>query len=391
MDSIFDEVINREHTGCAKYDSRKSLFGNEDVIPLWVADMDFRAPEEVIRKLQERVAHGIYGYPVMPDHYFDPIVNWIDKRYHWKVEKEWICFSPGVVPALSMAVLAYTDPGDGIVVQPPVYFPFYRTIEGQKRRCIENPLQLKNKRYHIDFDDLKKKVGEGARMIFLCNPHNPGGSVWRKEELEELASICMENQVTIISDEIHSDIIYSGYKHIPIASIDREIAANVITCMAPSKTFNLAGLASSFVIIPDEARRNTFKKILGDFHIHHGNVFGLEAMKTAYESGETWLESLLKYLEGNAGLISDFLERKLPQIKAIRPEGTYLSWLDFSALNMDRKTLNRFVIEKAGLGLSDGEIFGTGGRGFQRLNFACPRAILKKSLEQLCSAVKEIN
>lgn len=390
MDPLFNEIIKRENTGCAKYDQRKSIFGTSDVMPFWVADMDFRAPEAVIENLKKRVGHGIFGYPVMPEFYFDPIVTWTEKRYGWKIEKEWICFSPGVVPALAMAVVGFSRPGDGVIVQPPVYFPFYRTIEGQSRKRIENPLQLTGDRYEMDFENLEREIGSGTKMIFLCNPHNPGGRVWKKRELERLGEICLRNDILIVSDEIHSDIIYKGHRHIPVASIDRDLAQHTITCMAPSKTFNLAGLATSFVIIPDPGKRNQFRSVTQDYHIHHGNVFGLEAMKAAYTLGEEWLDSLLVYLEGNSDFIAGYVSDFIPEVKIVKPEGTCLTWLDFRDLNMTRKQLNDFLIHKAGIGMSDGELFGTGGQGFQRLNFACPRSLLKKGLEKIKEAIQTL-
>ena len=241
----------------------------------------------------------------------------------------------------------------------------------------------------MDFDDLEQKIRNGAKMIFLCNPHNPGGSVWKKEELEKLGSICLKNNVIIVADEIHSDIIYKGHQHVPMASVSEAIAKSTITCMAPSKTFNLAGLATSFVIIPDDDKRKIFEKTLGDYHVHHGNIFGLEAIKAAYEAGEEWLNLLLDYLESNMRFIENYINSKMPTIKVISPEGTCLSWLDFSQFNMDRKELNDFLINQAGIGLSDGELFGKEGRGFQRFNFACPRSRIKEGLDKLQVALKK--
>ncbi len=387
MNSAFNEVIGREGTGCAKYDNRKQIFGKEDVLPFWIADMDFRSPQIVIDELQKRVAHGIYGYPVMPDIYLEPVVSWINRRHGWKIMPEWICFSPGVVPALSFCVLAYTNPGDGIIVQPPVYFPFFRTIESQGRRKIDNPLALEGNRYTMDFDHLESLVSNGARMIFLCNPHKPGGRVWNREELTRLSRLCIDNGVVIISDEIHSDLIYSGHKHIPVASLDDGAAFQTITCMAPSKTFNLAGLASSFVIIPDENKRKIFRKLLEDYHLHHGNIFGLAAMKAAYEKGESWLQELVAYLEANRDLMDNYISSEIPELTMMKPEATCLAWINFSQLNLRRKELNEFLINRAGVGLSDGQLFGNGGEGFQRFNFACPGSILGKGLEKLKFAV----
>ena len=390
MASIFDELIPRENTGCAKYDSRHSVFGTEDILPFWIADMDFKAPEPVIEALRAKVNHGIFGYPVSPDHYFDSIVTWLYRRHGWKVEKEWITFCPGVVPALSMAVLAFSRAGDRVAVQPPVYFPFFRTIESQNRIRINNPLNLREGKYLMDLNDLEEKAGQGLSMIFLCNPHNPGGRVWKREELEKLAELCTRKKILVVSDEIHSDIIFSGQQHIPLASLGIEIASRTVTCMAPSKTFNLAGLSSSFVVIPDPDKRSQFDKLLHDYNIYHGNIFGLEAMKSAYEKGGRWLEELIQYLQENLRLTEDFFEHNIPEVKVMKPEGTYLVWLDFRKLGMGGKELNDFLVREAGIGLSPGYLFGPGGEGFERLNIACPRSRLAEGLSKLSEALRRI-
>ena len=386
MDYNFDEIINRQNTDSIKYDLRKLIFGREDVLPMWVADMDFKTPEFIIESIKNRLNHPVLGYTLEPSGMDEAIMDWIKTRHGWDIRKEWIVTGPAVVPSMAVLVHAFTEPGDEIIVQKPVYFPFFRTITNHNRYILNNPLIIRNGRYEMDLDDLIEKITPRTKMIFLCNPHNPGGRVWSEKELKVLADICLDNNILIISDEIHSDLILFGNKHIPTASINEDISKNTITCMSSSKTFNTAGLASAYVIISNLKNRRIYKEKLNDFHLNIGNVAGLFAQEAAYRNGREWLEQLLKYLEGNIDYLVDFMQKHLPSVKVMKPEGTYLVWMDFRDTNIDTKKLKKFIIEEAGLGLSDGFLFGEEGLGFQRLNLACPRSVLKKGLEGLLVA-----
>ena len=386
----FDEIVPRENTNSVKYDIRGELFGKEDVIPMWVADMDFRTPDFIIKAIKSRLEHEILGYSIKPGSYYDSIIKWLGRRHNWDIKKEWISFSPGVVPALNMAVMAYSRPGDKIILQSPVYHPFYAAIENNGRRIVNNPLRQENGRYYFDFDDLKKKIDADVKMLFLCNPHNPVSRAFTEEELRELAAICLENNILIIADEIHSDLIFPGYRHIPMASLSDDIAENTITCMAPSKTFNLAGMSTSFLVIKNRELRHRYNKVLDQVHIGSGNLFGTVALEAAYTNGDEWLEQLMAYLKKNAELVKNYLRENIPEIQLTEPEATYLLWLDCRELKMTNKELKNFMIHEAGLGLNDGAMFGLGGEGYQRMNIAAPAITVEKSLQQLKKAVDKI-
>lgn len=390
MEYNFDEIIPRENTGSFKYDARKELFGNENAIPLWVADMDFRTPHFIVDAIKQRLDHEIFGYTKRPGSFNDSLVRWVKKRHGWDIKPDWVGFSPGVVPACSMSVLAFTNPGDKIIVQPPVYFPFFSVVRDNGRELVYNQLLLKEGRYFMDFDDLERKASEGAKMIIISHPHNPGGSVWRKEELLELGAIAQKYDMLILSDEIHSDLILEPHRHVPLASLSTEIAYRTITAMAPSKTFNLAGFATSALIISNEKLKKKYEKVLSTIHVGMGNIFGNIAFETAYTQGEEWLGQLLAYLQRNVQFATDFICNQIPAIKVIKPEATYMVWLDCRKLGMDAKELNRFLIHDAGLALSDGAMFGPGGEGFTRMNVACPMAVLEKALQQLKMAVDSL-
>ncbi|MFA9389385.1 MAG: MalY/PatB family protein [Prolixibacteraceae bacterium] len=385
----FDAIIDRTNTNCEKYDSRERIFGNADVIPLWVADTDFRTPDFIVKAIKERAAHEVYGYPLKPDSYYQSIQGWMKRRHQWPVEKDWIVFSPNVVIGLASIVLSMTKPGDKIVVQPPVYFPFFHVIEGNDREMVENPLEEKDGRYHFDFADLKAKIDSKTKMLLLCNPHNPGGMVWKKEELEELGQICIDNNIIVVSDEIHADLIFSGHKHIPFASISDEFAQNSITTMSASKTFNIAGLSSAFLIISDKKLRLAYQKFMQATHITSGNLFGLVATEAAFNFGDEWLAQLLIYLEDNFKLLDSFITEHLPKLKVMKPEGTYLIWIDLSGLSISAKLAFEMMVE-AGVGLSPGYMFGVGGDHFVRLNMGCPKSVLIKGLEIMKQALKDV-
>lgn len=385
----FDEIINRENTASVKYDLRKDIFEKEDVIPMWVADMDFKTPDFIIKAIKDRANHEVFGYSFRPESYFQSIANWLKRRHNWEISKDWISFSPGIVPAVNMAILAFTEPNDKIIIQPPVYFPFFSAIKNNNRTIVENPLKLKNGRYCFDFNDLEKKLTD-AKILILSNPHNPGGSVWTKDELKRLGEMCLENNVLIMSDEIHADLVFKDFKFTPLASISKNIADSTVTFVAPSKTFNMAALSTSSVIASNKELKEKYDKVLDAIHVGLGNVFGTVASEAAYSYGDEWLDQLMDYLSVNLDFTQEFLNEKIPQIKMIRPEGTYLVWLNCSELNLKEKDLKEFMIKDAGLGFNDGQMFGTGGEGYMRMNIACPKQTLLDALISLEKAVSKL-
>jgi len=389
----FDESIDRTNYHSVKWDELKTKFGDipEDVLPMWIADMEFRSPQPVIEAIKKAAEHGIYGYTSRPLSYYQAIIDWMEKRHNWKVKKDWLVFSPGVVPALSFIIRAFTQPGDKVIVQPPVYYPFFRVIENNGCHVVNNPLKLSNKKYFMDYDDLEKKVDDSrVKLIILCSPHNPVGRVWQKEELIILGEICLEHNIIVVSDEIHADILFKGYRHIPFASISPAFAHHSITCTAPSKTFNLAGLQTSSIIIPNKKYCRIYENILDSLALDENNVFGLVALEAAYRDGEEWLEQLLSYLNENLKFLMKYFEERIPKIKVIKPEGTYLVWLDCRQLGLSVKDLNNFMIKKAGVTLDDGYWFGTEGEGFMRINIACPRSFLEEGLKRIERAINSI-
>ncbi|NBC82978.1 MAG: putative C-S lyase [Bacteroidetes bacterium] len=387
----FNQIINRENTNCYKYDWREKIFNKKDVMPMWVADMDFPTPDFILQGIQERMKHPILGYSFYGDSLLESVRNWMLKRHDWEIEKEWIKLTPGVVPAINLAVLTFTQPGDKIIVQPPVYFPFFSAVKDHKRELVENELLLKNGRYVMDFDHLENNIDEKVKMLILCSPHNPTGNVWHKEELEQLVDICVRNNILIFSDEIHSDIIFKGNKHIPTATISDKAADITLTAMAPSKTFNMAGMASSVLIGSDKKRMNQFMREMQKFHIGMGNVLGHAGMEAAYTHGKQWLDEMMEYLHENLDFLKSFIQKNIPLIDVIEPEATYLIWLDCRKLGLEDKPLKDFFVQKAGLGLSDGPLFGKGGSGFQRINIACSKNYLEQALNNLYQALKTDN
>jgi len=382
----FDEIISRENTDCVKYDLRKQVFRNESVIPMWVADTDFKTPDFIMDALRRRLEHEFFGYGIIPASFYDSIVKWNRRRHNWNIKPEWISFAPGVVPALSLLILAFTQPDDGIIIQPPVYFPFFSVVKNHNRRLIQNPLRYSNGSYSMDFADLEAKM-DGARMMFLCSPHNPSGNVWAPEVLRKVGELCLKHNILLISDEIHSDLILPGFRHMPTAMLSEEIAANTITCMAPSKTFNLAGLSTGFIVTSNTRLRSRYDEVLDQVHVGAGNILGFTATEAAYNFGDEWLKQLMSYIAGNLKYLTEFLTAEIPSIKVIEPQATYLVWLDCSGLKMSPDDLKHFMIEKAGLGLNDGRMFGIEGQGFQRINIGCPRPVLQSALEKLRVAV----
>ncbi len=383
----FDKIINRENTNCIKYDLRKKLFKKDDVIPMWVADMDFETPSFIKDAILQRAEHQIYGYSFRPDSFYDSIVNWVKTYHNWEINLKQISFSPGVVPGIAISVLAFTKPGDKIIVQPPVYFPFFTTIKENGRQVVENKLINKDGCYSMDFDDLLSQIDLRTKMIIISNPHNPVGRVWKKQELEKLVEICEKNEVLIISDEIHSDIVFSQNKHIPIATISEYARENTITFMAPSKTFNLAGLSTSVAIFGNKKLQKTYNLYLENLHLNLGNVFGNIASEAAYTNGYEWVVEMKSYILENINFAHKFISEEIPQINFIKPEATYLLWIDFSKLNMTDNDLNDFLINKAGIALNLGNAFGSGGEKYMRMNVACTKEVLTKALNQLKTAI----
>lgn len=386
-EQIFDEIVNRKGTSCYKYDWRQKIFNTDDVLPMWVADTDFKAPDFIVDAIKKRLEHGIFGYTFCSDSYYQSVVDWMKKRHNWSILKEWIQHSPGVVPSLNLAVLSLTDPGDEIVVQSPVYFPFYSAVKDHNRKLIVNPLVLQSGRYYMDLANLEKEVTSNTKLFFLCSPHNPTGNVWRKEELEQLANFCLERNIILISDEIHSDIIYPGYKHIPTATLSNDISNITLTLSSPSKTFNIAGFSSSYVISSNKTILKKISKAIDNLHIGNGNLFGHITTEAAYNHGEEWLNSLINYLSSNVHLARSYIRNHLPDIELIEPESTFLLWLDFRKLRLEHNELKSLLIEKGKIGLSDGGIFGKEGYGFQRMNIGYPKQIIKEALERINHAI----
>jgi cysteine-S-conjugate beta-lyase len=386
----FDEPISREDTNCIKYDLRKETFGSAAIIPMWVADMDFRTPDFIVKAISDRIRHELFGYSFRPPEYFSSIIDWMKTRHRINVEKEWICFSPGIVPALNLCTLAYTNEGDSIIVQPPVYFPFFSAVESHGRKLVYNPLAESGGNWEMDFDNLKKIIDSRTKMIIISNPHNPVGRAWTSEELSELVEICLKNNVLILSDEIHCDLVLPGFRHIPVAGLSEEAAAGTITCIAPSKTFNLAGLSTSSLIIPDPVKRKSFNQMIEKLHISGGNIFGAVASIAAYTYGHEWLDELMAYLSGNAEYVTRYCKSFIPEISPVQLEATYLMWIDCRKLGMTGAELQKFFITKAFVGMNEGSTFGPGGEGYMRMNLACTRETVTRALEQIEAAVSEL-
>lgn len=387
----FNKIVKREKTNCIKWDFNKKLLGYEDVISMWIADMDFETVPEVTEALIKRASHGIYGYSSNSDSYYEAIINWMKNRHGWNVKKEWIILNPGVVMAVSALIRTFTHPGDKVVIQKPIYYPFFKCIENNGCHIVDNPLKFDGDRYEMDFEDLDVKLSDPrVKLMILCSPHNPTGRVWTREELIKVGKLCLKHNVLIISDEIHSDLVYKEYKHTPFAYISQEFRDASITCTAPSKTFNLAGLQTSNIIIPNEKLRKEYKLTLENIGINRLNLFGYIACETAYTHGEAWLNELLDYLKENKEFVKTFIKEKIPKLKVIEPEGTYLLWIDCRALNMDINKLKEFMLKDVGVAFDEGYIFGEAGKGFERMNIACPRSVLEKALIKMEQAIKNI-
>lgn len=388
----FDQSVDRRKTKSIKWDPEvlTNTFGKEDLLPLWVADMDFRTPTAVTDAMIREVEHGVFGYSKRPEAYYQSIINWMKNRFDWKIEKDWIVFLPGVVSAVYSILEGLLEPGDGVIIQEPVYYPFKRAILHTGRRVINNPLIEHEGVYEMDFDDLKKKAEDpGTKLLILCSPHNPVGKVWSRDELNRLAKICIENDVLILSDEIHHDLVYKPSRHHILANLKEEYREWVITATAPSKTFNLAGMMSAHVICEDKKIRERLRKFLEQNHIGMQTPVSMAAVEAAYTEGEDWLESLLIYLQGNIQLIEDTVKRKLTRARFIPPEATYLAWIDLRGYGLNGKELEEKMIREGKLALDGGTWFGKGGDGFIRVNFACPRKTLEEALLRMVQVLNE--
>ncbi|MEJ8306333.1 MalY/PatB family protein [Saccharibacillus sacchari] len=388
----FHTQIDRLESASEKWDAREKIFGAPNALPLWVADMDFAAPQEVLDALQKRVSHGVFGYTYRTPAYFEAVVNWMRERHNWSILSEWITFTPGVVPALAFAVEAFTKPGDKIAIQTPVYPPFYNVVRENGRQLVTNPLSVsENGDYAMDFDDLERKLADDVKMLILCSPHNPVGKIWAREDLEKLAEICLKHDVLVVADEIHADLIFEAGSHIPFAAVSEAARDNCIVCTAPSKTFNLAGLSVSNIIIPSRKLRTTFERTVSKMHgLGSISTLGATATEAAYRHGGEWLDELMLYVRGNMEYVQAQIEQHLPELSVRLPEATYLLWIDFRGLNLDAKELMQFLLHKAGIALNDGTMFGAEAAGFMRMNVACSRIVIEQAMEQLKAAVAEL-
>ncbi|MBR1702691.1 MAG: pyridoxal phosphate-dependent aminotransferase [Lachnospiraceae bacterium] len=387
----FDRVIDRKNTDCLKYDFAVRRGKPADVLPLWVADMDFQTSSLILEVLQQKAAHGIFGYTETGDAYFEAVASWMKTHHDLEVRPDWLVKTPGVVFALAMAVKAFTHEKDAVLIQQPVYYPFKEVIEDNDRLVVSNDLVLgEDGKYYIDFADLEQKIIENhIKLFLLCSPHNPVGRVWTKEELERIAELCIKYRVIVVSDEIHQDFVYDGYAHTPLLNVDERIGEWCITCTSPAKTFNLAGLQISNIFIPDKKLRHAFRKQIAAAGYSQLNTMGLAACEAAYRYGEEWYGALLRYLQGNLDFVREYVVKELPQVKLIEPEGTYLVWLDFRALGLCERELEDLIVNKAKLWLDSGAIFGKVGEGFERINIATQRSVLQEALARIKQAIAE--
>ena len=390
MNFNFDKIIDRTNNFSAKWSEMNKNFGTNDLLPMWVADMDFLTAPCVMEALKDRLEQGIFGYTTRPSSYNESIVNWLDNRFSWKINQEWLMFSPAVITSISLLIQNLTQKNDKIMIQEPVYSPFHNIVESNERNLVISPLvKLDDGSYVMDYEDIEAKIKD-VKVFILCNPHNPVGRVWTREELTRLGEICLKHNVLIISDEIHSDIILKNHKHTPFASISKEFRENTITCMAPTKTFNLAGLQSSFLVISNPYYYEVMDKAFSILDIKRNNAFSLVATEAAYNYGEDWLYELIKYIEDNVDFAIDYIKNHMPQLKVKKPEGTYLLWVDFSNLNVDKEDLKNALINKGRIALSDGSSFGIGGDGYYRINLACPRSMVLEGLKRIEFAIKSL-
>lgn len=388
----FDTVIDRRGTNCIKYDFARQRGKPEGVLPLWVADMDFQTAPYILEKLEERVRHGIFGYSEGKEEYFQALEGWYEKHFGWKVKRNWLVKTPGVVFALAAAIKAFTREGDAVLLQQPVYYPFSEVIKDNNRKLVNSPLKLVDGHYEIDFQDLEEKiVQEQVKLFLLCSPHNPVGRVWKEWELRKIGDICLKHGVLVVSDEIHSDFVWEENRHRMFASLDPEYEKISVTCTSPSKTFNLAGLQISNIFIPNHDLKVKFRHAVSAAGYSQVNGLGITACQAAYEGGEEWLDELRKYLWDNYLFLENYLETRIPKIHPIKPEGTYLIWMDFRELGMTEEEREDLIVNRANLWLDSGAMFGPDGEGFERINIACPRKVLEQALGQLEQALNGID
>lgn len=387
MSYNFDAVIDRSNNFAAKWSEMDKKYGTNDLLPMWIADMDFKTAPCIIDALRDRLEQGIYGYTTRPASYNEAIASWTDRRYGWKIKPEWLIFSPGVIPTISILIQEMTKENDKIMIQEPVYSPFNSVVKQNKRDLVISPLiKLEDGNYVMDYEDIESKIKD-VKVFILCNPHNPVGRVWTKEELKKLGDICIRHNVLVISDEIHSDIIFKNHKHIPFGSISEEFEQNSITCMAPTKTFNIAGLQTSQVILPNEEHYQILDNAFIRLDIRRNNAFSLVATEAAYNHGEDWLNEYLKYIEENMDFAINYIKENIPSLKVRKPEGTYLLWVDFSETGLSDEEIAKALVDKGKVALNSGESFGTGGKGYQRINLACPRAMVEDGLSRIKKAI----
>ncbi|WP_127538011.1 MalY/PatB family protein [Paenibacillus illinoisensis] len=390
--NTFDEPINRLSTGSEKWDALEEIFGVADALPMWVADMDFAAPPSVIEALQARMEHGIFGYTVRTDAYHEALRGWMERRHNWKINDDWVVFTPGIVPALSIAVQRFTVPGDAVVIQTPVYAPFYEVVRGQGRELMTNPLRLEDGRYTMDLDHLESCLQTGrVKMLILCSPHNPVGRVWSREELEGLAALCVQYNVLVVSDEIHADLVHQRGTHTPLSQISEAIADLSIICTAPSKTFNIPGLCTSNIIIPNASLRASFAQGVRTMGLASISTLGAIAAEAAYNGAEQWLDDCLAYIRGNMEYVQEYAAKHMPDVGIDLPEATYLLWMDFSKLGVPQEELVRLLLNEAGLAFNDGTVFGPEGTGYMRMNVACPRSTVEEAMRRLSLMVNQLN
>ena len=378
----FDKIIQRANTNCVKYDLRDAVFGNPDVLPMWVADMDFETPDFAREAVMKRAEHPVYGYHFKDEPYYKAIQGWLHRRHQWEVPVEWMSFVPGVVCGFNMAVMAFTQVGDEVIIQSPVYPPFHHAVGSHGRKLVYNSLKIGDRGYEMDFDLLEQQA-KTAKMLILCNPQNPVGRCWTREELLRLSEICLRNDVLVISDEIHCDLVLPGYKHTPYATLSPAAADHCIVFHAASKTFNLAGLATSTAIIPNKELRVVYNKYVEDMEAHLGNIFGKVATQASMEQGDEWLEQLLNYVQGNIDFVTEYLTKNLPVVRFFKPQATYMMWLDFNGYGLSEEELWRKMTQEAQLGFNRGSDFGQEGKGFFRINLACPRSTVEEAMRRL--------
>lgn len=385
----FDTIIDRRNTYCDKWDYLERYYGEKDMLGLWVADMDFAVPKAVNEAIRKRTEHPIYGYTETDENYYDAMIEWYRKRQNFEIKREWISYAPGVIPAICFLISAFTEEGDKVIIQEPVYHPFKKSILDNGRVPLINELVFDGEKYRMDLDALEAQIDEKTKMMILCSPHNPIGRVWTREELTAVGELCMRHDILLVADEIHGDIVYPGHKHIPFAALSEEFADHCVVCNAPNKTFNIAGLQGGNVIIKNPQIREKYRKYAGRFHLAEFTPFSMVAHQAAYRHGEKWFEELLVYLEENIRFTSEYLKTHLPCVKLIQPEATYMVWLDFRGTGLSPAEVNDRLIKRAKVAFNDGGMFGKSGEGFQRMNVACPREIIETALRRVADAFED--